>query len=128
MKVRELASAEWPDFLDKFSRDHRAFLATIEHTHRAAQSTEAQQRPLVAMNLDASGGSNAIVLTLHPKENPGNTIQVEHPTRMCVHETDDGQAQHVEIHGQRGERLMVRLRGVTSADTLLDGVAPGELA
>ena len=129
MKIRELSRAEWAHALDEFSPDRRGYLATVERTSPEVVAPQIQSRPLVSVTLNPQGsGAHMIAVILHPPEDPQNTISVEHVTGVRVHETANGLAQHVEIDGGGGEHLILRLRGVTPSDMLLDGVAPGELS
>ena len=126
MNVRELPQADWASFLDEFGRDHRGWLATVEHQHGRDTPPQIHQRPLLALTLAGDARARRVTIVLHD-ENSSPTIQIERPAVIRVHHTDEGAPQHVEIESATGERLMLRLRGVRSPDTLFDGVAPGEL-
>lgn len=60
MSVREIATREWPAFLDRLGREHRAWLATVERSGRI----EARDQPLesisAAQGIDIRIGNNAI--------------------------------------------------------------------
>lgn len=128
MQTRELSSTDWAHFFDEFSRDHHGWLATVEREHRGHRVPEVVRRPLVAITTEPAGPrERTVVITLHPTDDPQNTIRLEHAAAVRVHETDEGLPQHVEVESDTGEHVMLRLRGVLSPDTLLDGLAPGEL-
>ena len=128
MKVRQLPKEEWAHFLEEFSRDHRGWLATVEREHHAGVAHDVRKCPLVAIHATHQAGGEDIVVLLHPPEEPLNTIRIAHATALRVLETDAGAAQDLDVTAEDGERLNLRLGGVTFAGTLLDGLAPGELS
>ena len=46
MNVRDIPRAQWPAFLDQFSRTHRAWLASIDADASAADGHNADAHPL----------------------------------------------------------------------------------
>jgi hypothetical protein len=127
VKIRELSQTEWTRFLEEFSRDHHGWLAAVERRLREGSTPIVRKAPLVGIHLEASGGTPTLLVVLHPQEDPQNSIRLERPRTVRVHETDEGLPQYVEIDSDRGH-VIVRLGGVLPPNTLLDGVAPGELS
>jgi hypothetical protein len=47
MSGREIPIAQWPEFLDQFSREHRAWLATVDRVRPGESGhTDVIERPL----------------------------------------------------------------------------------
>ena len=128
MRARTLPPPEWPLFLEQFSPDHRAWPANVEWSDEKQVSPQTLDR-LVAIAADVDHGrTTAVNVILYPEEDPQNTIRVASPTSVRVHETDQGAAQNLELDGESGTYVVLRLRGVAQPDVLLDGLAPEELS
>ena len=118
MSVREIPVVQWDPFLDAFSREHRAWLASVERTHPGAPShLEVGERPLRSIETDAVTG-------IEIRFQDG-TVRVEAPKALRVDETDEGAARGLEIEDWSGERVRLRFR-VTEPPGALDGLAPLE--
>ena len=109
--MREIPAPEWPAFLDKLGREHRAWLATLERSG----VIEAREQPLesirAAKGIDIRIGRKA--------------IHVEEPQAIRVEETAEGATRALQIDDRTGQRLTLRFR-VAVAPGALDGLAPGE--
>lgn len=111
MIVREIPSREWPAFLAKLGREHRAWLATVERSGLI----QAREEPLESIS-----ARDGIEIRI------GNqAIRVAEPRAVRVEETVEGSAQALEVDDARGGRLTLRFR-VAVAPGALDGMAPGE--
>jgi hypothetical protein len=128
MSVREIPPREWRVFLEEFSRDHRAWLASVERVSADAEChVEVRDRPLGAVTADTGApGIAAIQIRFQEDSHAGRAIRVDAPLRLSVEEAPGGAARVLDIENDRGERTRVRLRVVTPPG-LLDGVAAGEL-
>jgi Family of unknown function (DUF5335) len=128
MSLREIPSSDWPAFLQQFSRDHRAWLATVDHMGPgASHHVAASERPLRAVTADLAAGSVVgIEIQLQQDPQAQEAVRVTAPVRLCVDETPRGAARGLEIEDERGARTRIRFR-VPAPPGLLDGVAPGEL-
>jgi hypothetical protein len=111
MSVREIPAGEWPAFLDKLGREHRAWLTTIERAGRV----EAREEPLESIAAD--GG---IDIRIGRK-----AIHVDEPQAVRVEETAEGATEALQIDDVTGRRLTLRVR-VALAPGALDGLAPAE--
>jgi hypothetical protein len=111
MRIREIPTREWPAFLEKLGREHRACLATVER----GGVLEASEQPLesirAAAGIDIRIGEKA--------------IRVDAPQALRVEETAEGATQAVQIDDASGRRLTLRFR-VAVAPGALDGLAPQE--
>ncbi len=112
-RMREIPVPQWDPFLDQFSREHRAWLASIERAHPgAAPRVDAAERPLRSVETDAVRG---IEIRFQ-----GGNVRVEAPKTLRVDETGN-----LEIEDWSGERVRLRFR-VASPPGALDGLAPAE--
>lgn len=124
--MREVPVAEWQSFLDQFSRDHRAWLATVERVPTAgARQIAAAGRPLQAVIPEVLDRRLvAIAIEFQGDSSQDRKVTVRNPMRIRVDETDASRA--LEIEDLRGDRTRLRFRAVPVGE-MLDGVAPGEV-
>jgi hypothetical protein len=110
MSMREIPTREWPSFLERLGREHRAWLATVER----GGLVEAREEPL-----ESIAAGEAIDIRI------GNrAIHIDAPRAVRVEEAAGG-AQALQIDDAAGRRLTLRFR-VAIAPGALDGLAPGE--
>lgn len=125
---RDIPQNEWPAVLEEFSRDHRAWLATVERIDSAGSChVEALERPLSAVTPEmAARRVTGISIEFQPDSHGINAVHVDTPTRLCMDRTAVGTARGLEIEDKKGERTRIRFRA-TPLPEALDGVAPGEI-
>jgi hypothetical protein len=111
MSVREIPAAEWPTFLERVAREHRAWLATVDRAGRI----EAREQPLESIS-----AGHGIDIHIGRK-----AIHVEEPRALRVEETAEGAPEALQIDDATGRRLTRRFR-VAVPPGVLDGLAPGE--
>jgi hypothetical protein len=128
VSVRDIPPSEWPTALEEFSREHRAWLATVERIDpNGSRHVEALQRPLDGVTAElAARRVVAIAIELQPDARGGTVIQVETPMHVRMDQAEAGPARGLEIEDQQGERMRIRFRAVPVPDAL-DGIAPGEI-
>jgi hypothetical protein len=118
VSLREIPVPQWDPFLDEFSREHRAWLASVDRVHPGAPShVDVRERPLRSIEADAVTG-------IEIRFQDG-TVRVEAPKTLRVDETDEGAARGLEIEDWSGERVRLRF-GVAEPPGALDGLAPLE--
>jgi hypothetical protein len=118
VSLREIPVPQWDPFLDQFSREHRAWLASVDRVHPGAPShLEVGERPLRSIETDAVTG-------IEIRFQDG-TVRVEAPKALRVDETDEGAARGLEIEDWSGERVRLRFR-IAAPPGALDGLAPLE--
>jgi hypothetical protein len=111
MSVREIPTREWPAFLDKLGREHRAWLATVDRGGRV----EAREQPLESIAADSG-------IDIHIGH---KAIHIDEPQAVRVEETPEGATQTLQIDDATGRRLTLRFR-IAVAPGALDGIAPAE--
>ena len=128
MSVRDIPRGEWQAFLDQFSREHRAWLASVDRfSPEAERHAEVSNRPLGGVTARTAGRRVVgIQIQFQPDSHAGRAVVVDAPSRLRVDQTADGATQALEIDNERGERTRITLR-VVAPPGLLDGVAPGEV-
>jgi hypothetical protein len=128
MNAREIPVPQWAEFLDQFSREHQAWLATIDRVRPGEPDyTERAEGPLAAVV--PQGTTHRIERieicfqeTVHARE----PIAIDAPTSIRVEETRDGVSSGLEITDEDGECTRIRFRAAPRAE-MLNGIAPGEL-
>jgi hypothetical protein len=128
MSIREIASADWPAFLDEFSRGHRTWLATVESMSPGGSARpEAIARPLrsVTPTMRASRVVR-IEIRFQQDSHARRPVSIERPVSLRVEETNEGTAKGMEIVDEDGQCTRLRFRSAPPSEQL-DGIAPGEL-
>jgi hypothetical protein len=122
MAIRDIPRAEWPAFLERFSREHRAWLATIHGVERRTPVTCVPSEAITALALEGNGPERTVRLTFRN----GISLCALRPCTVRVQQTDDGSISALEIEAFDDVFVRVAFR-VTARPEQLDGVAPGEL-
>jgi hypothetical protein len=127
MTLREIPSPQWPEFLENFTRGHRAWLATVDRMRPGAPvHVEAVERPLQSVTPEMSARRVVGIEIRFQEDSPArDAIRIGAPAKVVVHETKEGTAQGLEIQDEDGECTRIRFRAAPSSE-LLDGIAPGE--
>ena len=126
VSIREIPRAEWRACLDQFSRQHRAWLASVDRLGRAGDhQMEVVERPLATVAVEAGGGGPNIHIQFLDAP-ASDAVVIEAPVGLSVEESERGAARGLEIADRNGERTRITLR-VAEPPGLLDGIAPGEL-
>lgn len=128
MSTREIPIALWSEFLDRFSREHRAWLATVDRIRPGSPGrTEAVERPLGSVIPQLAARRIArIEIRFQEDSGASEPIQIDAPHSVRVDETADGVARGLEIVDEDGECTRIRFRAAPLPE-MLDGIAPGEL-
>jgi hypothetical protein len=127
MSVREIPSGEWQTFLEQFSRDHRAWLATVERVRGGRRPhVAAAGRPLASVTPEVDTDRIVgIAIEFQQDARDGGAVRVRTPKRLRVDETAQGTARVLEIEDDRGDLTLIRFRAAPLPEAL-DGLAPGE--
>lgn len=128
MRAREIPTTQWSQVLEQFSRQHRAWLATVDRTQPgAAADARAVERPLASVTPHmAEGRISRIEIRFQENSRPAGSIQIEAPTTVRVEETVEGVASALQIVDEAGDCTRVHFRAAPLPE-MLDGIAPGEL-
>jgi hypothetical protein len=127
MIPHEIPPAQWRGFLDQFSRDHRAWLATLERGAGQIDHIEVFERPLDSVAPHTvEGRIVSIVIRFQHDLTAEPVMRVESPVILRVDEGVAGSAPVLEIEAKNGQRTRIRFRASPPLEAL-DGLAPGEL-
>jgi hypothetical protein len=121
MKTHDVPRTEWPEFLARFNREHRAWLATIHGMEHGLPLTRVPSVPIKAVTLVSERPDDTLRLTL------GNGISLcaPRPRALRVQEAEEGIERALEIETVDGALIRIAFRAVARPDEL-DGLAPGE--
>jgi hypothetical protein len=123
MPVHEIPRAQWVDFCDSFSRQHRGGRVTIEVVPPGERPrVEARELPLQGLTADlGKSGTDAISVRAGQDDNGHVTHTSTHVRHLRFQETDAGAQEGIEIETQDGTLTRVRFR-VPVLPEMLDGV------
>jgi hypothetical protein len=110
---------EWGPFLERFGREHRAWLATVHVVDAPGTVTRAAQIPLKS----AAASADAVTLEFLCE---ARSLCAPGPRALRIQLTDIGLIQALEIDGAEGRFIRLAFRA-TALPEQLDGLAPGEL-
>ena len=126
MPIIDVPRKEWPEFLDTFSRQHRAWLTTVEPAAGEFNATDAEARPLAAVTPQRDGHHVSAIEIAFAGDSHDAVVRVENPITVRLRKTDEGADRGLEIVDDEGACTRIRFRAAAKPE-MLDGVAPGEL-
>lgn len=117
MSLRKVPRAQWAGVLERFSREHRAWLATVLQVQGDVQATRAEALPLRSIELQ-----DPACLAIRFADD--SEVRIEAPRVLRLDETAEGADRGFDVESPEG---VTRLRfRVTAAPEALDGIAPAE--
>jgi hypothetical protein len=128
MTASDIPQSEWPTVLEEFSREHRAWLATVERIGPiGSRRVEALERPLNAVTPEITARRVVGIAIQFQADSDGiNVVHIDTPTHLRMNRTDTGSSRGLEIEDERGECTRIRFRAIPLPEAL-DGIAPGEI-
>ncbi len=117
--IRDVPVGEWGSFLERFGREHRAWLATVHVVDARGTATRSARIPLKS----AAASADAVMLEFIGE---AHSFSAHHPCNLRIQQTDSGIVQALEIDGPDGQFIRLAFRA-TALPEQLDGLAPGEL-
>jgi hypothetical protein len=124
MPTRDVPRDQWPDFLEGFSRRHRAWLATVDQSADVIRGGSAEA-PLGAVTATRRGRDVAAI-EIEFAGDGHVPLRVDHPQILRVSHAGDGAETGLEIVDGDGVSTRVGFRA-TARPEMLDGMAPGEM-
>ena len=118
MRVQDVPPAEWCSFLERFSREHRAWRATIHGIDGRTAVTRIPSEAIRSIEFE----NQMVRLTLVN----GVSLCAASPCAVRVQRGADGAERALEIETADGALIRLALRATARPDQL-DGIAPGEL-
>ena len=123
MTVRDVPRAEWTSFLERFTREHRAWRATIHGIEHDLPVTVVPSGALRSVSLETHAADPVVRLTF----SNGVSLCAPRPCGIRVHETERHAACALEVETVDGAFIRLAFRAVALPEQL-DGIAPNELA
>ena len=121
MTIHEVPASEWHAFLERFSREHRAWRATVHGLEQGTPVRLVQSVGIRSVTLEGSGRDRLLRLTFAD----GVSLCVPRPCAVRVQRTTDGAERALEVETVDGAFVRVAFRATALPDQV-DGMAPGE--
>jgi hypothetical protein len=121
-RIVDVPAVEWHGFLERFSRRHRGWLATIHGFAREAPLTKIPSEPIQSVALEQCDSDHLIRFTLAN----GLSLCAPRPRAIRIQTTIEGAETALEVDTASGTFMRLAFRA-TALPEQLDGVAPGEL-
>jgi hypothetical protein len=122
MATIDVPADQWPEFLDEFSREHRAWLTTVE----PSVSGLGEPRPLGAVRPERDGRRISAIEVSFAGDSGADILRIENPMSLRVRRTATGADRALEIVDDEGFCTRLGFRAIAKLE-MLDGVAPGGL-
>jgi hypothetical protein len=122
MTIRHVPPPQWHAFLDRFSREHRAWLATVHGVEHGRPTTRVPSVAIRSVSLEEDVLDGIVRVTY----GNGLSLCAPGPSAVRVQQTDDGADCALEIDTAGGALVRVAFRATARAEEL-DGMAPCEL-
>lgn len=123
MTIRDVPPSEWRSFLERFSRQHRAWRATIHGVERGVSVTRVPSTAIKSIALETHVPAPIVRLTFVN----GVSLCAPRPCAVRVQQTSDGAECALEVETADGALIRLAFRA-TALPEQLDGIAPGEVA
>jgi hypothetical protein len=122
MSTIDVPVDEWPEFLETFSREHRAWLTTVEPPIGGLR----EPRPLGAVTPARDGRRISAIEVSFAEDSGADILRIENPMTVRFRQTAGGADRALEIVDDEGFCTRLGFRTIAKLE-MLDGVAPGEL-
>lgn len=109
-KTREITPAEWPGFLDAFSRVHHGWRARVDVLgDEFGAQEETDHLPLMGIATDARDPRRQrITITLGTSPDDHVSHAIDRPSKMFLEQSDAGADQALEIESADGTKTLLR--------------------
>lgn len=114
--IQEVPTGEWGAFLERFGREHRAWLATIHVVD--ARGTVARSAPIALKSAAASADTATLEFL-----GDARSVCVHRPSNLRIQLTNIGVDQALEFDVPDGQFIRLAFRS-TALPEQLDGLAP----
>jgi hypothetical protein len=123
MSTQEIPRDEWTTFLDKYSRQHEGWLATLEvFAPDIGAQEEARDLPLEGIIADSKDADpKTISISLGDKPENHVTHTITDPTRLWLEQTAEGANAALEVESAGDVKTLLRFRSALPAE-MADGV------
>jgi hypothetical protein len=122
-RIVAVPAVEWCVFLERFSRRHRGWLATIHGVELGLPVTRVRSERLDAVVLERCDADHLVRVTFAN----GVSLCAPRPRAVRVQQTDEGAEAALEVETAAGAVIRLAFRATALPDQL-DGVAPAEVS
>jgi hypothetical protein len=122
MTVRDVPRSEWSSFLERFTREHRAWRATLHGIERGVPVTCVPSAAIRSVTLETHAPDPIVRLMLVN----GVSLCAPRPCAVRVQKAKDGAECALEVDTVDGAFTRVAFRAIARPEQL-DGIAPNEL-
>lgn len=122
MTMHEVPSSEWRSFLERFSREHRAWLATMHWVPAHGAVMASHGAALESVRFDDQMPRTIVRVCFLD----GPAVRLEQPQALHIEQDDRGAERALEIATAAGGLFRLAFRA-TALPEELDGVAPREM-
>lgn len=123
MRTREISRSEWPEFFERFSRQHEGWLVTLEilgsQIGAQIEERELALEGIVAEWDEVKGDEIAIMIGAKPDDHI--THNISRVTQVSLEQTDEGADVALAIKSADGVTALMRFRSPMLPD-MVDGV------
>jgi hypothetical protein len=128
MTASDIPQSEWPTVLEEFSREHRAWLATVERIDPiGSRHVEASERPLNAVTPEITARRVVgIAIQFQADSHGANVVHIDTPTHVRMNLSETGSSRGLEIEDELGGCTRILFRAIPLPEAL-DGITPGEI-
>jgi hypothetical protein len=122
MTIQQVPPPQWRPFLERFSREHRAWLATVHGVEHGRPMTRVPSVAIHSVSLERDVPDGVVRVMF----GNGLSLCAPRPSVIRVQKADDGADCALEIDTVTGGFVRVAFRASARPEEL-DGLAPGEL-
>jgi len=121
MTIRDVPQSEWGSFLERFGREHRAWIGSLHGLVAGAPNTRIPSVALKSVTLESDASDPIVRITFVN----GVSLCAVRPCIVRI-QTDDGAERALEVETADGGFIRLAFRA-TALPEQLDGIAPDEL-
>ncbi len=122
MSTQEIPRDEWTTFLERYSRQHEGWLATLEvFAADIGAQEEARDLPLEGITTATKDDPKTISISLGNNPEDHVTHSIIDPTRLWLEQTSEGANAALEIESAGDVKTLLRFRSALLAE-MVDGV------
>src|SRR6266545_2055308 len=122
MSTQEIPRDEWTTFLEKYSRQHEGWLATLEvFAPDIGAQEEASEMPLEGISVASGNDADAIAINLGKTPEDHVTHTVTKPEHVWLDQTSEGAKTALEIESGDDTKTLLRFRSALPPE-MADGV------
>jgi hypothetical protein len=123
MPTQEIAREEWPTFLERFSRQHEGWLASLEVlSNDIGAQFEVRDLPFAGVTVASKENSpKTMAISLGKSAEDHVTHTITEPRHVWLEQTSEGANAGLEVESADEVKVLLRFRSPVPAE-MVDGV------